>query len=161
MKWHVSLSRDIRCFISFEMHQGALICCVTVFAAQTLLQKYYFTFIVMSGKLPGALSGQGGMEHTPVWQCLAVSFSERQNKHTPGTNAEVKQGGLSESPHLGLRSPTSALMTRVGQNHIYTVFWQENHQIYIHIRCIYTILANPTYDNAHQPIFLFFFPSFF
>jgi hypothetical protein len=40
-------------------------------------------------------------------------------------------------------------MCRVGQNHIYTVyiryFWQGNHQIYGHIRCIYTVLANPTY----------------
>jgi hypothetical protein len=36
---------------------------------------------------------------------------------------------------------------RVGQNHIYTVyiryFWLGNHQIYGHIRCIYTVLANP------------------
>jgi len=41
-------------------------------------------------------------------------------------------------------------MYRVGQNHIYTVniryFWQGNHQIYGHIRCIYTVLANPIYD---------------
>ena len=38
-------------------------------------------------------------------------------------------------------------MSRVGQNHIYTVyiryFWQGNHKIYGHIRCIYTVLANP------------------
>ena len=38
---------------------------------------------------------------------------------------------------------------RVGQNHIYTVyilyFWQKIHQIYGHIRCIYTVLANPIY----------------
>jgi len=38
-------------------------------------------------------------------------------------------------------------MCRVGQNHIYTVFiryfWQGNHQIHGHIRCIYTVLANP------------------
>jgi hypothetical protein len=38
---------------------------------------------------------------------------------------------------------------RDGQNHIYTVyiryFWQGNHQIYGHIRCIYTVLANPKY----------------
>jgi len=38
-------------------------------------------------------------------------------------------------------------MCRVGQNHIYTVyiryFWQGNHQIYGHIQCIYTVLANP------------------
>jgi len=36
---------------------------------------------------------------------------------------------------------------RVGQNHIYTVYiryyWQGNHEIYGHIRCIYTVLANP------------------
>ena len=40
-----------------------------------------------------------------------------------------------------------ALICRVGQNHIYTVyiryFWQRNHQIYGHTRCIYTVLANP------------------
>ena len=38
---------------------------------------------------------------------------------------------------------------RVGQYPTYTVyiryFWQENHQIYSHIRCIYTVLANPRY----------------
>jgi len=38
-------------------------------------------------------------------------------------------------------------MCRVGQKHIYTVyiryFWQGNHQIYGHIRCAYTVLANP------------------
>jgi hypothetical protein len=41
---------------------------------------------------------------------------------------------------------------RVGQNHIYTVyiqyFWQENHEIYGHIRCIYTVLANPGYAST-------------
>ena len=35
--------------------------------------------------------------------------------------------------------------SRVGQNHIFTVyirnFWQGNHQIYGHIRCKYTVLA--------------------
>jgi adenosyl cobinamide kinase/adenosyl cobinamide phosphate guanylyltransferase len=42
---------------------------------------------------------------------------------------------------------------RVGHNHIYTVciryFWQGNHQIYGHIRCIYTVLANPTNTSRH------------
>ena len=44
-------------------------------------------------------------------------------------------------------------MARVGQNHIYNIytayiqyFWQGKHQIYGHIRCIYTVLANPTND---------------
>ena len=43
----------------------------------------------------------------------------------------------------------SCHMSRVGQNHIYTVyirhFWQGTHQIYGHIRCIYTVLANPAH----------------
>jgi len=47
------------------------------------------------------------------------------------------------------------LIYRVGQNHIYTVcircFWQGNHHIYGHIRCIYTVLANPTYLWCHAP----------
>ena len=50
-------------------------------------------------------------------------------------------------------------MSRVGQNivlyirWIYGNFWQGNHQIYGHIRCIYTVLANmntrPTHTHAH------------
>ena len=40
---------------------------------------------------------------------------------------------------------------RVGQNHIYTMyiryFWQGNEQIYGHIRCINTVLANPIHNG--------------
>jgi hypothetical protein len=40
----------------------------------------------------------------------------------------------------------SESMSRVGQNHIYTVhvrcFWQGNHQIYGYIRCLFTVLPN-------------------
>jgi hypothetical protein len=47
-------------------------------------------------------------------------------------------------------------MYRVGQNHIYTVyiryFWQGYHQIYGHIRCIYTVLANPKYVGLARTI---------
>jgi hypothetical protein len=47
------------------------------------------------------------------------------------------------------------MMSRVGQNHIYTVFiryfWQGNHQIYGHIRCIYTVLANPNDEGWPVP----------
>jgi len=45
-------------------------------------------------------------------------------------------------------------MCRVGQNHkyIYTVhirsFWQESHQIYGHIPCVYTVLANPMHVRS-------------
>ena len=47
-----------------------------------------------------------------------------------------------------IRAP---FMNRVGQNHIYTVcilyFWQGIHHIYGHIRCIYTVLANPVCER--------------
>jgi len=43
------------------------------------------------------------------------------------------------------------LLSRVGQDHIYIVhiryFWHGNHHIYGHIRCIYTVLANPNADE--------------
>ena len=46
------------------------------------------------------------------------------------------------------------IWSRVGQNHIYTVyiryFWQGNHQLYGHTRCIYSVLANPTHTNTHS-----------
>ena len=49
-------------------------------------------------------------------------------------------------------STSAALqICRVGQNQIviriygvHTVFWQENHHTYGHVRCVYTVLANPT-----------------
>jgi len=43
------------------------------------------------------------------------------------------------------------IISRVGQNHIFTVyiryFWQGNHLIYGHIRCIHTVLANPKHST--------------
>ena len=56
------------------------------------------------------------------------------------------------------RTRGSALWTvcRVGQNHICTVyircFWQGNHQLYGHIRCFYTVLANPKYKLNGWPL---------
>jgi len=49
---------------------------------------------------------------------------------------------------------------RIGQNHTHTVyirhFWQEDLQIYNLIRCIYTVLANPTLvsyvSHAHMAL---------
>ena len=47
-------------------------------------------------------------------------------------------------------------MNRVGQNHTFigiTVyirhFWQGNHHTYGHIRCVYTVLANPKNEAHH------------
>ena len=56
----------------------------------------------------------------------------------------------------GVRHPHRPrhLMSRVGQNHIYTVYirylWQGNHQIYGHIRCINTVLTNPTNERCER-----------
>jgi len=57
-------------------------------------------------------------------------------------------------------------MSRVGQNHTYTVyslfgreitkytvyiryFWQGTYQSYGHIRCKHTVLANPIYEQSY------------
>ena len=37
-------------------------------------------------------------------------------------------------------------------------FWQGNHQIYGHIRCIYTVLANPTHADLIN-VFEVFLPQ--
>jgi len=54
-------------------------------------------------------------------------------------------------PFCGLRSSPPSFMCRVGQNHIYTVhiryFWPGNYHIYGHIRCIYTVLADPIHET--------------
>ena len=55
-------------------------------------------------------------------------------------------------PSLLVQGLTPPRISRVGQNHIYTVyiryFWLGNHQMYGHIRRTYTVLTNPT----HFPI---------
>jgi hypothetical protein len=59
-------------------------------------------------------------------------------------------------PACGIQQSSHSVchIIRVGQNHIYTVyiryFWQGNLQKYSHIRCIYTVLANPTYHDKHR-----------
>jgi len=46
-------------------------------------------------------------------------------------------------------SETQTHIDRDGQDHVYTVYiryvWQGKYKIYGHIRCIYTVLANPTH----------------
>jgi len=52
------------------------------------------------------------------------------------------------------RAPLSRYVSRLGQNHVCTVyiryFLQGNHQIYGHIRCIYTVLANPICKHSND-----------
>ena len=55
-------------------------------------------------------------------------------------DAATHELGTSMNHHQNIRCH----IIRVGQNHIYTIFWQEHHQIYGHIRCMDTVLANPT-----------------
>ena len=50
-------------------------------------------------------------------------------------------------------------MSRVGQNHIYTVhiqyFWQGNHQIYGHIRCTYTVYIYRVGQNHIHTVYIY------
>ena len=61
--------------------------------------------------------------------------------------------GLPTLPLIWGRAVMALLVSRVGLTHKYTVhvryFWQGNHQIYGHIQCIYTVLANPTCEQLH------------
>ena len=55
-----------------------------------------------------------------------------------------KEGGAGHMPHMqGRPEPFICIYG------VYTVFRQENHQIYGHIRCTYTVLANPTHVTWH------------
>jgi len=73
-------------------------------------------------------------------------------KKSPNTRSYMVQiNGLSNPNHCKISYSTSCnfscTISRVGQDHIYTTyirhFWQGNHHIYGHIRCIYTVLVNP------------------
>ena len=84
------------------------------------------------------------------WFSLPASFSS-----WPILVGGSKQGGWYRrgQPHAPV-----VQIRKVGQNHIYTVYiqyiWQGNHQIYGHIWCIYTVLANPTgthpFEKTHS-----------
>jgi len=68
----------------------------------------------------------------------------------PYFNSLQTSSGSSAPPsHTGMCISPPELILRVGQDHIYTVyiryFWQGNHQICGHIRCICTVLADPTH----------------
>ena len=71
----------------------------------------------------------------PAWEL------KRTTDSTELSCSQPRRGGQ----HTWSSSKTQN--SRVGQNHMYTVyiryFWQGNHEMYGHIRCIYTVLANP------------------
>jgi len=80
-------------------------------------------------------------------QILLISFSARDVGHMEGQRRM--------HTHAHTHSATLVYLWGCGQNHIYMVcirsFWQGNHQICGHIRCIYTSLANPIYLSLmHQ-----------
>jgi len=65
------------------------------------------------------------------------------------THAQAWNKSKRDSEAASYASEEDTHTCRVGQNHMNTVyiryFWQGNHQIYGHIWCIYTVLANPTH----------------
>ena len=60
---------------------------------------------------------------------------------------QKRYGSLLQGTHKG---PYGLRINRDGLNRTYAVytryFWQRNHETYGHIRCIYTVLANPTHE---------------
>jgi hypothetical protein len=62
------------------------------------------------------------------------------------SKAHMAQLPQTYPPPFSSITQTPLHLSRVGHNHIYTVYircyWQGNHQMYGHIRCIYTVLAN-------------------
>jgi hypothetical protein len=94
-------------------------------------------------------------------RCISTVLANPKYATFIGTNEGSLFGPLlcfpASNAHLPATIPflTCIHMVRIGQNHIYTVyiryFWQGYHQIYGHIRCIYTVLANPTYGSG-QPV---------
>ena len=81
-------------------------------------------YCTIIGLVPGLLpvsSHLSGMGHTVIWD-------------VPYGNICVKYVGLASQDHIYIYIYIYG---------VYTVFWQGNHQIYGHIRCINTVLANP------------------
>jgi hypothetical protein len=85
-----------------------------------------------------------------------LSIPYHQHSSNLGSQTEPQADNL----HLVKLQHT--LLSIIGQNHIYTVyiryFWQGNYEIYGHIQCIYTVLANPTFEARganpfHTPCF--------
>jgi len=78
--------------------------------------------------------------------CCGDRLLVRHSLHTPWLLCKCATAVLSKA-HSQIIA-RKAVLFRVGQNHIYTVhiryFRQGNHQIYGHIQCIYTVLANPS-----------------
>ena len=74
-----------------------------------------------------------------VHECVCICANENvMNSHV----------NVIQHVYLCMYMCVCCVVCRVGQNYIYTVyiryFWQGNHQIYGHLRCIYTVLANPS-----------------
>jgi hypothetical protein len=136
----------------------ALLLCTAIYERQ---QRTRLRWVI------GCFLEDAGMVDS-AWPCsCALQFIRKKRTHLRWLNSWLADAGtvdsawslctaLSGDIRIHFLKVISTLQTkmggriaRVGQNHIYTVyiwyFWQGNHQIYGHIRCIYTVLANPTH----------------
>ena len=110
-----------------------------------------------------------GMNDTPTRQFTSRLMHASHTRLTHTYNTRLTHEAVCFMPHARLTyktRPTHAsrtphtggvrtVMIRVGLNHIectvYTrYFWQEKRQIYGHIQCIYTVLANPSDDGLYE-----------
>ena len=119
---------------------------------------YTYTCIVLAQPVYNDVLCWFGLMHNNTWSLMVCDSTDNPGQaHKPLIPTCLAHPPLQLQP-LGLLGPYTH-MFRVGQNHIYigwartiyfyvsTVyiryFWQGNHHTCGHIRCVYTVLANP------------------
>jgi hypothetical protein len=87
-------------------------------------------------------------------------YADRSKKTRPQCVCLLRDGKKQRSCRrcLGEFLCQAGTISRVGTVFL-RYFWQSNHRIYGHIRCIYTVLANPSYLEVETPRFGITAPS--
>ena len=127
------------------------------------LHTFALRYCRHEGKHCGAFASvQGYHTSSPLQACRHTHTHTRTRTHThTHTHTHTRTHTYTHTrTHTRTRTRTRTQLkfirgfqgmdydkARVGQNHIYTMyiryFWQGNHHTYGHIRCVYTVLANP------------------
>ena len=109
--------------------------------------------LMQSGPGQGTVNTQQGQGKKGKGKCSQGSRRKRREgergiketkgkgKRSQGSRRTGREGeGEDETKHSGRSGAKKLGLART----VYVrYFWQGNHQIYSHIRCIYTVLANP------------------
>ena len=94
-----------------------------------------------------------GARFNKMFNKFGVRDEDDKERHVIHAHAWVSSTPSTHPMFTGTADVSrTAYMSRVGQNHIFTVyiryFWQGKHQIYGLIGCVYTVLANPMHETC-------------